>query len=398
MPTPLRDGGIYHVATGTWTRPGATANLGSDVIYNASAPSGYFGTGWEGSETVDEGILPSTSSTSFGGPQDRYVIDGFEFAYCSLADTIDWSFSFYDGYVPCDMPSNPAACMARAGSFATTGFPAGGACWLVTIDLAGGNELCMGADGGPCAPGYQGSATDLDHFGWGATFVTGNGGFSGPVLAGGDPDWAPEGEGTCYLPSLTCPTGATAAGARDLFAVDGSGCFNFGGYSNPNGCGAPQAGVFAQLYLRMFTDCAVTCDRVYEPFCNTSSAQVGEVSIDTNVLASNPILTTSGMTQGLFAIHLIGAGTGVVKDPGGVLDGDLCIAGAPIGRYVQDLGSVVSGAHSTDLVNGNTGGGVGALPNPPGGFLAPGQTWNFQTWFRVPGSSRLSTAIRVTFQ
>ncbi len=38
MPTPLRDAGVYHVATGTWTRGGSMASVGPDAIYSATQP------------------------------------------------------------------------------------------------------------------------------------------------------------------------------------------------------------------------------------------------------------------------------------------------------------------------------------------------------------------------
>jgi hypothetical protein len=260
MPTALRDAGTYHVATGKWTRGGNAANLGPDTIYSATAPSGYFGTGWEGSEGVDEGILPSTGNP-IGGPQDCYTIDGFEFAYCSTADVISWSFNFYDSYVPCDLPDNPANCLNVVGGVSIGGLPTVSACWIVAVDLTGGYEFGMQADGGTCAPGYQGAASGLDHFGWGATWVTGNGGASGPLISGGDPNWAPEGQGTCYSPGLTCGAGATGLGAQDLFAVTApiSACFWFGGYNNPNGCGGPSVVPSAQFHLELYTDCSVPC-------------------------------------------------------------------------------------------------------------------------------------------
>ena len=98
--SPVRDAGIYHVSTGTWTRTGSKANLGPDTIYSASAPSGYFGTGWEDHTGVDEGMLPSPSS---GEPntQDNYLIDGFDFSYCSQATTLTWSYEFLPSFVPC---------------------------------------------------------------------------------------------------------------------------------------------------------------------------------------------------------------------------------------------------------------------------------------------------------
>ena len=401
MPTPLRSAGIYHVASGTWSRTGATAHIGSDVIYNASAPSGYFGTGWQEEEVVDEGLLPGPTNTTFAGPQDQYRIDGFEFAYCSMADTIGWTLTFYDSYVPCDLPSNPAGCLSTAGSVTVTDFPTADACWVVTIDLTGGQELCIEADGGPCAAGYDGAGSDLDHFGWSPVWTTGDWGWSGPVVAGGDPNWAPHGEGTCYLPSLTCPAGATGAGALDMFACDfgfGPGCCWFGGYDHDTGCGTPHKGRFAQFHLRLFTDCTTTCG-VPIPYCDTHPAQLGDLTISTTQVAAAPVLTASGLVGGLFAMHLVGNGNDVVVDPPGAL-GEFCLGGSTpgIGRYVADMGPVVGESFSTDLVHGPTGGGAGHLPNPPGGVLTPGDTWNFQTWTRVTGSSRFSSALRVTFE
>jgi hypothetical protein len=401
--SPLRDAGTYHVATGTWTRAGVgQPQLGPDVIYNASRTSGYFVNMslWENEAIVDEGILPSTSNPLFAATQDIYKIDGFQFAYCSLAGSVDWTFRFYESYVPCTKPSSPGnVCISESGQVQLTGLPGAGACWLVTVDLAGGYEICMEADGGTCAPGYQGPATGLDHFGWSATFVTDNGAPTGPFVAGADPLWAPEGEGTCYLPNLTCPQGPTANGALDNITLDFNGCANFGGYSNPNGCAGPATGLFAQLYMVLYTDCTVTCDAPYSVYCDTHPAQLGALGISSERVADGPVLTASGLAGGQFAYHLIGDGSGVIVDPPGS-QGELCLAGSMpgIGRYALDIGPVVGDAISTDLINGVVGGGAGNLPNPPGGILSAGQTWNFQTWVRVPGSSRFSPAITVVFQ
>ena len=82
---PVRDAGIYHVATGTWTRnSGSTANLGPDIIYRNDHSSGYFGVGWEGAQGVDEGMLPGTGSPA-AGSQYAYEINGLSFSYCALA-------------------------------------------------------------------------------------------------------------------------------------------------------------------------------------------------------------------------------------------------------------------------------------------------------------------------
>ena len=192
----LPHAGIYHVATGTWTRTGFTANIGPDTIYSATAPSGYFGVGWEGGTGVDEGTLPGTTNPNMG-PQDAYSIDGFQFAYCSLDVSIDWTYFFLDSYVPCDLPFTNQFCNNQPGPiYSLSGLPAAGACWVVTVDLTG-YETCMEADGGPCAPGYQGGGLGLDGFGIAHLWATPSGATSGPILGGFDPGWAPPGEGTC---------------------------------------------------------------------------------------------------------------------------------------------------------------------------------------------------------
>ena len=39
---PIKNAGIYHVATGTWTRTGGgVANFGSNVIYDNTTGTGY---------------------------------------------------------------------------------------------------------------------------------------------------------------------------------------------------------------------------------------------------------------------------------------------------------------------------------------------------------------------
>jgi hypothetical protein len=107
----------------------------------------------------------------------------------------------------------------------------------------------------------------------------------------------------------------------------------------------------------------------------------------------------TGITPGQFGYLLIGSGSLAISDPPGSV-GDLCLGGAAIGRYVLDVaGAGADGRIATDLVGGKTGGGSGDLPTPPGGRLAPGQTWNFQYWFRQPGGlpSSFTDAIAVEF-
>lgn len=239
IPGPVKDAGVFHVGTGTWTRSvGSQANLGPDVIFRSDVPSGYFAVGWEGQEGVDEGILPGKANpneTGNPGPQDSYLIDGMQFGYCSQSTApVNWDFVFYDSYVPCDIPSAPANCINCAGSLPTLALPAGGFCWTALFDLSlGGYEVCLEADGGNCAPGYDGGGLGLDHFGWGHTWNTVDQAFTGPLLAGHDAAWFPEGEGTVYQPAFTNACNlplASGLGAEDYFAIHGPGALTAGCY------------------------------------------------------------------------------------------------------------------------------------------------------------------------
>ena len=409
---PTKDAGTYHVVTGTWTRSGGSqANLGPDVIYRSDAPSGYFGTGWEGAEGVDEAILPGTSSPAPVGPQDSYTINGFQFEYCSISGgPVTMQFKFYESYVPCDVPDSPSFCLNANAIFCLQGLPTG-ACWTVTVDLAGGAEFCLRADGGTCAPGYQGHQSGLDHGGWGLTWWTTDGAWAGPVLAGADFNWAVAGDGTCYQNGLTCPAGANGLGARDTFGIGSPlhGCY-FTTYQNLNGCGGPIQNPALQFSMLYFTDCnagpctpcsdAIICDDALDP--SGFIENVTHLTIDTCDVSAGSInvclLDCRGDYEGQFAYLLIGMGTATLSDPPGAA-GDLCLGGAAIGRYVQDAGPITNGVLCTDIWNSATGGGGGGLPNPPGGSLGAGQTWRFQAWHRAgPASpSRFSKGIEVTF-
>ena len=404
--SPIRDAGIYHVSTGTWTRTGSSANLGPDTIYSATAPSGYFGVGWEGGTGVDEGILPGTGNP-MGGSQDCYTVDGFAFAYCCLDVSVDWGFFFLDGYVPCDLPYTPANCSNALPGYSLAGLPGGSACWIVTVDLAGGGETDLGADGGACAPGYQGGGLGLDHFGIASVWATPSGGTTGPILDGYDPGWATPGDGTCYNSSISCGAGNTGLGAEDFFAIEGGalspGCYWFGGYTNTNGCGGPSQGPGAQFTMEMYTDCSVagacedTCGTQY---CDTNPDQNGNIAADSCTLGGSINVTVTDCGTALFAFFNIALGNGTFTNPPGSV-GDLCLTGGgSIGRYNADLQAPQgSGTYSTDIYNGNTGNGNGDLPNPPGGTLQAGDTWNVQGWQRMPAGAPTtwSAALEMVF-
>jgi hypothetical protein len=387
---PVKDAGIFHVGTGTWTRgSGAKANIGPDIIFRSDVSSGYFGTGWEGSPGIDEGILPGTGNpnqTGNAGPQDSYEIDGAQFGYCSLSGSwVNWDFTLYDSYVPCDLPSAPSNCVNLAGGFSAA-LPGGGFCWLGTLDLsAAGLEICVEADGGPCASGYDGGGLGLDGFGWGATWNTVDGGTTGPFLDGHDLTWVPEGEGTVYEPTFSaCASVSSALGTEDFFAIDAGGglspgCYWFGGYVNNNGCGAAHNNPAGQFYMVFFTDasagCGSDCNTV---FCDTDANNQGDASLSTCDCSGGSIMLNLSTTfTNQFTYPLVGLGTSA-GTPTGV--SELCLLGNTIGRYGADAGSTAGGSYSVDLLNANSapGGGVPTI----GGSLCNGNTWRFQFWHR----------------
>lgn len=412
---PVRDAGIYHVATGTWTRGGSTSNISPNCVYRNDADSGYFGTGWTGCQGTDEIMLPGTTNPR-NGPIEAYTIDGMSFAYCKLgAGVVAWQFNFYDSYVPCDDPTSPANCINQlAQTYTFTGLPGGSACWIVTVDLAGGYELCMSADGGTCAPAYQGGGLGLDHGAVGHSWAPADGGTTGPLL-NGNPTWDAPGGITCYRPAPGCPgSQATGLGIQDLFAITGggigscavgAGCYFFGGYVNLNGCNAPSNGPIAQFNLCLFSDCAVACTADdYTISCDDSvnPNNVGNLSLDSSSLitpTNNVTMTGAPASNPCYLLASKTSGAGVIP-PGA--KGTLCVTGM-IGRYAKDVKSTNSAV--TNLVSNNT---TGAGPystvgnsDGTGGDnkYTVGETWNFQYWHRQGmNPSSFSDMLTVTFK
>lgn len=143
-----------------------------------------------------------------------------------------------------------------------------------------------------------------------------------------------------------------------------------------------------------FDDSGCTTVRFCDP-----SALGHSIDIDSCDVSGPINLTYSGGTPGLVGYLLVGMGNQVIADPPGAF-GDLCLGGAPMGRYIADA-QVINGAGQivTDVINGNVGGGIGSLPGPLGGTIMPGDTWNWQYWARVPiFGSTFSDALMVTFQ
>lgn len=427
VPGAVKHAGIYHVATGTWTRTGggAVSNFGaSDIVYSNTAESGYFssagGNGGfaAGSENFDEGGLPGTTNgnpfTGAGPNRDEYKINFLEFAYCDLgaAATSGWTFNFYESYDPCTLGANPD------GTATVAGFPANGGCWLVDIDLAGA-EFCLGADGGAVAPGWD-NDPDFDSFGWSFTYSGTGAGAAGPLLCGDpvatDPTYVAgglplDGSNTYYGAVSACNSLGTGYLTRDFWWLEdptaaSSGCYFFGGYGNNNGCGGPS-NPYASWYMQMSAE-AGSCGTptIGTIYCtsnpnstgsNTSMTLLGSASAAANDLT----LAAGNLPNNTFGFFLYSPTQGSVPNPGGS-QGDLCLGGA-IGRFVG-AGQVKSSGAGTEITLSTTAGewDLSALPGPTGSSAAvAGNTANFQAWHRDANptvTSNFSDGITIIWQ
>lgn len=134
--------------------------------------------------------------------------------------------------------------------------------------------------------------------------------------------------------------------------------------------------------------------------CADNPANAASITLDNCLCEAGALnLRLSDAPAGEPAYLLVGTGAGVLLDPPGSA-ADLCLGGAPIGRFVGDAGVTDgAGAFSTDLLTATSGGGAGGVPDLGGYFCAPaGQTWRFQYWHRSGAQSSFSKALRVTFQ
>lgn len=436
---PAKNAGILHVGTGTWSRSASSlAALGPDTVYSNTASAGYFAILDTNIATgdfsiFDEGRLPGTDSPVILADRDDYLINGMTFSYCTdQLGQIGITFRLYESYNPCDIIlTDPAGSspFTLSGTAVAAGIPGGfggsESCWVITLDLQGAGEFNVLAEGGDQAPGFEGQPSS-DSFGieWIFNGVAGTN--TGPMIAG-DPTWTPSvtgaigvgGTGTYYDNTGTAPCGNTGLDTQDLFAVDGflsplaPGCYFFGGYQNPNGCGSPQANPFSSFEMTLFADAGGgggSSETFCEPAGINSSGNAVSLSATPNGLGAGFRLDASGGPQlpgigfGYFVVSS-STGAGVV-----IGDGTLCLNGVQ-GRYSPNAGGAQNSFGSFDP-SGNfanlagtstTGFGFDLpvdLPSPPGGSITGNSTWHFQLWYRDmnPGAtSNFSNGVSIDF-
>ncbi|MFT4540895.1 MAG: hypothetical protein ACI841_004003 [Planctomycetota bacterium] len=253
-----RDAGVYHVATGTFSRPNQSM-FGPDVIYRNDVGAPYFMPVQAPQITTDSGRIPGPTSE---GNSTTYRVDGFTFGYCTDdPGGVQASVLFYESYAPCTrpLPWNLAKDLILPG---LPGASSAGVaqCWQITIDLSGTtNEFIMDSDGGDA---FFDGDPEHDSFGWSIQIGgAGGGNATGPMISG-DPALAGFGDGTKAIWGFG-PAPGTGLGQQDFLWTEiqgASSCTDLGGYPN-----ARWAGLNMVTYGKKETVCLAMPDSTFEP-------------------------------------------------------------------------------------------------------------------------------------
>jgi FG-GAP repeat len=112
----------------------------------------------------------------------------------------------------------------------------------------------------------------------------------------------------------------------------------------------------------------------------------------TNVADNNLVLRAVDLPPMQFGLFLTSATQGFVTGPGGS-QGNLCLGGS-VARFAGDISSSGNLGHIYLEVD------LGALPTSPPHAVQPGETWNFQAWFRDANpnlTSNFTDGLSITF-
>ncbi|QDV06015.1 hypothetical protein Poly30_15190 [Planctomycetes bacterium Poly30] len=256
--------------------------------------------------------------------------------------------------------------------------------------------------------------------------VLGDGTYPNLWCAKGDPDWyefCVPGGGTLTMDVLF----ATATGDIDIFALEGcaigAASLGIGGsgtddeqvvYTNPN---ATPMSVFLRVelwiddptedcndYTLMVTGAGGGCNgnsigtNYCMPALNSTGASARITAIGSTTVTDNDVTLGAQQLPALaFGFFITSQTQGFVMMPGGS-SGNLCVVGS-VGRYVGGGQIQQSGLGGTIALPIN----LNQIPQP-NGFVsaAPGQTWNFQAWYRDSSptgpTSNFTDGLAITFQ
>jgi hypothetical protein len=387
---PIRHAGVYHVATGTWTRHATLANVtGPDTIYNNTCAAVYFmpmsnTESYQHRSRIPSPSGPTTPSVYYGtsrndeapGCATSYIVDGFQFGYCTNATgTIGWTDEFASSYTLCDSGD-----MVPDYTIVMTSLPGGRSngsqnCWIIDIDLSGmsGGGIVLSADGDGT---YVGPST-AEQFGFSLTQNRPLATQTGPVIAG---DYTFTGgnatglltpcagtDGTIWDNPINLSQEGTGMASNDFYRVaatpgpvsfpSGPGCYSFGG--------DPHADFWLKLYAS--TTCAghdpltaycfpgeggiqacTTCSPANPPShlgrgCNNYGQHTGGARLTaagySSVSADTVVLTSSFENDTAFTIFLQGTAISNVVYGAGVR----CVGGTLTRIYAGPAGSSSNG-------------------------------------------------------
>ena len=123
-----------------------------------------------------------------------------------------------------------------------------------------------------------------------------------------------------------------------------------------------------------------------------STGQPGRIQASGSLVVGDGDLTLSafGLPPGEMAYFLTSQTSGQVLPLAGSI-GRLCLAGGPLGRFVDQAGN--SGALGSLSIHVD----LTRLPLTPPVAALPGDTWNFQCWHRDGSGSNFTDAVSLTF-
>ncbi|MCP3914380.1 MAG: hypothetical protein GY711_02360 [bacterium] len=128
---------------------------------------------------------------------------------------------------------------------------------------------------------------------------------------------------------------------------------------------------------------------------NSSGQTASILARGSDVVADNNVeLEATGLSLNQFGYFLASPVQGLVMNPGGS-DGNLCLSGGPqLGRFADEVrNSGAVGAFSLEID-------LTAIPiatNPFSVALQPGDTWNFQAWYRDGATSNFTDGVQIDF-
>ena len=265
-PAPIH-AGTFHVASGRFipagverpTNSSARRGAGSEAVFKSNLYTAFFYDISDGTAVVDEGRIPSLSSptaaspVSVPGTSNSYLITEIQLAYATDSeDEGTAQLRIYDDYATCTDPALGAPPILDLTIIGLPPTVTPGAVTPYTFDIdMSGFEFCMAADGdGEYSDGFS------DRFGFTLEMSTTPGAQIGPIVGARPGNLAPIADGTVFQnPGATAGSGLGVVDQWwDLDPVDGTTCFNFGGYDPVDNDPA-----FGSFWLVLESDLSFDC-------------------------------------------------------------------------------------------------------------------------------------------